>query len=602
MFKRASLLCVIFLTLSLFVSAAELKQTWSDGDSAYSNGAALIGLDISPDRSKIYTLDESHLREWEAATGRCTRSLKIEHALIGPRLSTDGSRILIGTVPKLYVLETKTFRQEYAHEFPQDIPGAFVCDGNKIVVGTKGGKLWKGIVNNLGSWEMAEPDREWEQPITWIARSNDGKLAVSCADAIRIYDSSLALKWEKLAPTTGIFASHFLQGKNKQWLAVTSVKQTFFFDPDTGESRSEITNEAQIMSSAAFNSKLALGGRGQKMVIYDVSEPILDSTEFSTESIIYAVCWLGASELAGFSLTGDWYKWESRGRKIGGPTDNGGAVSCVSFGSLTGASGWVAISRERGIKVFSWPSGDALKSPEGYKRCALRLRDGGSGKMIALYADRSLAIFDVERGVELGLYKLASIPIDAYLDSDGKPVYLSRKGELIKVTSGENKDEVVEEIIKMPSYRYWAIARADRLLLASKPSHDIVLVNMDDASTILLGAHFSLEGAPFALSAIDAKGDTVASVARNSLMFWSKKSRSAISSMITFEKDLRDVQVLDEKRAAVGFNDGGIAVVNRSGAVEAEYTGSSPIMSLACTGNGVLAGLRDGAALFFEIK
>ena len=228
MLKKTALLALLLLAVTTIAFAGELKEQWRDGAGTYQCGELLKGLAVSADGSALYTLDKSSLRVWDTADGTPQHCMNLEYAGEGPSLSDDGKFIMLSYKRKLRVLTTAGFEEVYSREFAQDEPGAMAFAGDWLIVGTKGGKLWKGKIDKEDSWELVD-ERVWGRNICRIAKSPDGEIAVCGGDMVRVYDGSMQFQWEKKFSGIGLFSAHFVVAKRTVWLVTEAFLEVHIF-------------------------------------------------------------------------------------------------------------------------------------------------------------------------------------------------------------------------------------------------------------------------------------------------------------------------------------------------------------------------------------
>jgi len=597
--RTAILLIVASCCFLASAWALELEKVWEKGEANWNNGAVVFGCAAAGDR--LYTVDSGFLREWDASDGKPGRFVRLERPDAGPAVSADGSLLAVSAGMELALYRLPGLEEAGRRRFEKDVAGAIAFAGDELVVGTKGGAVWKGKMGDEESWKKAEGDFEWNGIVVGAAVSSSGHIAVCGGDRVRVFDSSLALQWEKAVKGGGLIGCFFVETDAGKWLVAASYAQTFFFDMETGEEREALKNEGGMVGVAAAPWGFAAVYRNGRVAVFDLTEAVMKHHSWMYGEPLYSPAAAG-DRIYAFTSSGRCVAFDRDGRTL----NSGKAlppVLAVGAGKRKGEGGWAASGSTKGLSVFDADDGTPLPTGEDYKGAVLRIREAGDGRLLALFHSRKVCLFDVESGRTLASFRLEVFPTDAVRTGDGILVCSApARAVFFSADPPEGEERKAEKLEGLPRYRYWAFA-SDEKVMAETKSHELAAVSLKDRSVKLLGGHPGGDGGYGAVRDVSVSGDAAASISSRSLVFWSLAEAKAAAPPIDLSAwgTPRSVSLLDGKRAAVLFGDGRLVLLDRSGALLASLEPGRPGAALCRCGGGFVVGYRDGGTALFKV-
>ncbi|GAB4167086.1 MAG: hypothetical protein Kow00107_11730 [Planctomycetota bacterium] len=225
------------------------------------------------------------------------------------------------------------------------------------------------------------------------------------------------------------------------------------------------------------------------------------------------------------------------------------------------------------------------------------------GRMIAIYYDNRIAVFDPVKGVKEDEYAVKMRPIDVTIGSSKLPLYLGADRLVHAVTAKATEDKPLEEtILQLPKARFWKFSPSGEYIILENPRHTIGIMSIASGETSYIGGHQKDADNAWALIDASVLGDNLATIANESLVIWSISGKSALSPNIKLPANPVRVAMLDDNRAAVAYPNGNIEVYGRSGQLLCDWKATTPITALCGTASGLIAGMVDSTVIHFKVE
>ena len=591
---------VLFLLLLVSPMAfADFSEIWSNGSGAFRNGMRLHGLAISADGQSIYTIDDKNLREWNSNTGEGKECSTLNFPGQGPFISTDGRFIIYSEQQTLKFIEMKTDKVFYEKKIEQDEASYVWSNGSDCIIGTMRGDLWKGKVGIDDSWVKHVEDR-FPGVVNHISFDGGKRFSATGGQEVRVYDKSLKMEWKENQKGSGLYKALFIEGAGKQLLVGIGFTKVTIYNALTGATDSVLPATQGVTGAVSNGSQVALAFNNKRMAIYSFAEGTLDKNDWKTKSSLYNLVWTPDNRIIGFDLAGQWWIWDLQGTVLGEPQESKGKVISLAYGT-TGGNRWIAVSRELGITVYSSKDGVEFPTGEMYDKPALKLRALSNGKLMAIYYNMDIAIIDVVNGRELDRYKLGIRPVDAVLNSSGKPMFLGIDRKIYVVTEKGEDGKACETItLQLPKQKFWAFDEEGENVICENSRHQVSILKLEGNLFSQLGSHGSEGQVASALRDISIFKRVVATLGRKSVRLWSINEVKAISDEIILPYEANRIALINESKVAVGFPNGEIKVYSKDGDLVSEWSSPSPISALLGAEDNLFVGKIDSTLHFFR--